>query len=61
MLKAHIGFIEWCTTQKIFPLNTMTKTFASKLISPGSTEQENLSNNDKLNKECEKFSFSGGI
>ena len=26
------GFIEWGTTQKIFPLNTMTKTFASKCL-----------------------------
>ena len=47
------GFTKWCTTQKIFPLNTMTKTFTSKLLSQGSIEQDKLSTNAK------KFRFGG--
>ena len=39
------GFTELCTTQKIFPLNIMTKTFISKLLSQGSIEQDKLSMN----------------
>ena len=35
-------FTEWCTTQKIFPLNTMTKTFTPKLLPRGSIEQDKL-------------------
>ena len=35
------------TTQKIFPFNTMTKDFASKLLSQGSIELDNLSKNAK--------------
>ena len=34
-------------TQNIFPLNTMTETFASKLLSQGSIELDNLSKNAK--------------
>ena len=41
------GVTEWCATQKIVPLNTMTKTFPSKLLSQGSIEQDNLSKNAK--------------
>ena len=44
-LKVPGGFTEWCTTQKIFSLNTMTKTFATKWPSQGSMEQDNLSKN----------------
>ena len=44
-------FTEWCTTQKIFPLNTMIKTFVSKLLSQGSIEQ------DKLLTNAKKFRF----
>ena len=41
------GSTEWCTTQKIFPLNTMTiKTFTSK-FSQGSIEQDKLLTNAK--------------
>ena len=47
------GVTEWCTTQKIFPLNTMTKTFTSKLLSQGHIEQNKLSTNAK------KFRFGG--
>ena len=41
------GFTEWCTTQKIFLLNTMTKFFTSKLLPQGSNEQNKLSTNAK--------------
>ena len=47
------GVTEWCTTQKTFPLNTITKTFTSKLLSQGSIEQDKLSTNAK------KFRFGG--
>ena len=32
-----------CTTYKVFPLNTITKSFTSKLLSQGITELNNLS------------------
>ena len=54
-LKASGGFTEWYTIQKIFPLNTMTKAFASKLLSQASIEQDNLSKNAK------NFSFFGKL
>ena len=41
------------TTQKIFPLNTITKTLTSKLLSQGSIEQ------DKLSMNAKKFRFGG--
>ena len=41
------GCTEWWTTQKIFPLNSMTKTFASKLLPQGSIKQDKLSTNAK--------------
>ena len=48
------GFTEWYTAQKMFPLNTMTKNFASKLFSQGSIELDNLSKNAK-----KKIHFGG--
>ena len=39
----------------MFQLNTITKNFASKLLSQGSTELDNLSKNAK------KFPFSGNL
>ena len=53
-LTVPAGFTEWYTTQKIFPLNTMTKTFASKLLSQGSIELESI-------EGCEEFSFWGNL
>ena len=52
-LKLSGKFTERYTNQKIFPLNTITKTFASKLLSQGSIEQDNLSKNAK------NFRFGG--
>ena len=52
-LKVPGGFTKWCTTQKIFRLDTMTKTFASKLLSQDSIEQDNLS------KKAKNFPFWG--
>ena len=42
------GCTEWWTTQKIFPLNTMTKTFASKLLPQGSIKPDKLSTMQKI-------------
>ena len=47
------GFTDSCTTQKTFPLNTMTKHFESKLLSQGSIELDNLMKNAKM------FCFGG--
>ena len=52
-LKIPGRFTDSCTTQKIFPLNTVTIDFASKLLSQGSTELDNLSKNAKM------FRFEG--
>ena len=52
-LKIPVGFKEWCTTQKIFPLYIITKHFTSKLLSKGSTELDNLAKNPK------NFRFGG--
>ena len=49
-LKVPVGFTEWCITQKIFPLNTLAKTFASKLHWTGQTVDERKT-----------FSFSGNL
>ena len=46
-LKVPEGFAERCTTQKIFEINIMTKTFVSKLLSQCSIEQDSLSKNGK--------------
>ena len=44
---SFLYYTESWTTQKIFSLNTMTKTFASKLLPQGSIKQDKLSTNAK--------------
>ena len=50
-------FTDSCTTQKILPLNTMTKNFASKLLSQGSIGLDNLSKNAKMIRFWDQFQY----
>ena len=60
-LKISRGVTEWCITEKIFPLNIMTKNLALKLFSQGSIKLYNLSKNEK--KICFRgiFFFPSGF
>ena len=56
-LKISRGVTEWCITEKIFPLNIMTKNLALKLFSQGSIKLYNLSKNEKKNLFWGNFFF----